>query len=288
MVLSAGGGGERVGHTTALPPMNRRGYLLRIAASRAAVTVVAAVTISSLVLWAAAPRTGASASPASEHVTGGTWRAPRLDWQPCHGAASVQCATLRVPVDWSDRSGPEVTLALTRLPASDPRRRVGTVLFNCGGPGCPSAEVMKGAPGLFTAQLRRRFDIVGFDPRGTGDSAPVRCGLPPSNPDIPVFPDTLGQYRRLVAFNQALARSCRELTGPVLMHIGASDVVRDMEGIRQALHGGKLNWLGLSYGTMLGSLYAERYPTHIRAMVLDGALDRALSEPEMLLSLIHI
>jgi len=219
----------------------------------------------------------ARSSPAA-----GEWQAPRLTWRACKDAPGVQCATLRVPLDWSRPSGPQVSLALTRLPARDPVHKVGTVLFNCGGPGCPGAQVVKQAQGLFTPQLRKRFDIVGFDPRGTGQSTPVRCGLPPQNPRIPVYPRTLAAFRRLVAFNRALARSCHKLTGALLMHIGAVDVVRDMEAIRQALRDGKLNWLGLSYGTMLGSLYAERYPHHIRAMVLDGALDRALSEPQML------
>jgi pimeloyl-ACP methyl ester carboxylesterase len=249
---------------------------------RAALAVLAAVAVSSLVFWAAAPMSGASGASTRASLTAAAWHAPNLNWQACQGAAGVQCARLRVPLDWSRPAGPEVTLALTRLRATDPARRVGTVLFNCGGPGCPSAQEVKRAPDLFTARLHQRFDIVGFDPRGTGESTPVRCGLPALDPSIPRYPDTQAGYARLVAFNRALARSCQKLTGSLLMHISADEVVRDMEGIREALRDGKLNWLGLSYGTMLGALYAERYPTHIRAMVLDGALDRALSEPVML------
>jgi pimeloyl-ACP methyl ester carboxylesterase len=221
--------------------------------------------------------TGSPAGPAQAKA----WRAPKLTWEACEGAPGVQCATLRVPLDWSRSRGAEVSLALTRLPATDPKRRIGTVVFNCGGPGCPAAQVVKLRPGLFTPALRQRFDVVGFDPRGTGDSTPVRCGLAP-DPSVPIFPRTESQYQRLLRFNRALARSCERLTGPYLMHVGAVDVVRDMEAIREALRDGKLNWLGLSYGTMLGSEYAERYPRRIRAMVLDGALDRALSEPGML------
>ncbi len=141
---------------------------------------------------------------------------------------------------------------------------------------------MKGHPGIFTPRLRQRFDIVGFDPRDTGESTPVKCGLPAVDLSIPPFPRRKSDYLRLLKFNRALARSCQRLSGRYLMHVGAVDAVRDMEGIRQALRDGKLNWLGFSYGTMLGGEYAERYPHHIRAMVLDGALDRALSEPVML------
>jgi pimeloyl-ACP methyl ester carboxylesterase len=208
--------------------------------------------------------------------------APRLNWRPCVGAPAAQCATLRVPMDWSRPEGPRIVLALTRLPATDQKRRIGSVLFNCGGPGCPSAQLMKASPNLFTARLRQRFDIVGFDPRATGESTPVRCGLPALDPSSPRFPKDEAGYRRLVAFNRALARSCQKMTGAYLMNVGDPAVVRDMEAIRVALRDGKLNWLGLSYGTLLGAEYAERYPTHIRTLVLDGALDPALSEPGML------
>jgi pimeloyl-ACP methyl ester carboxylesterase len=249
---------------------------------RAAAAVIAVVAVWSVALCAAVPASGGSGASMPARLTARGWHAPNLNWRGCQSAAGVQCATLRVPLDWSRPSGPEVTLALTRLLATDPTRRVGTLLFNCGGPGCPTAQVIKGAPDLFTAPLRQRFDIVGFDPRATGQSTPVRCGLPASGPITRLYPDTQAAYSRMVAFKRALARSCEKLTGAYLMHVGAVDVVRDMEGIREALRDGKLNWLGLSYGTMLGSLYAERYPAQIRAMVLDGALDRGLSEPEML------
>jgi pimeloyl-ACP methyl ester carboxylesterase len=205
-----------------------------------------------------------------------------LRWKTCGGAPGVQCATFRAPVDWSRPQASQVTLALTRLRATDRRRRIGSVLFNCGGPGCPSAQVMKGAPELFTRRLRERFDIVAFDPRATGESTPIRCGLPSSNPTIPLWPTDAADFRRLSNFNRRLARSCRQRTGSYLMHVGSVDVIRDMEAIRAALRDGKLNWLGLSYGTMLGALYAERYPDRIRTMALDGALDRALSDPGML------
>ena len=249
---------------------------------RVALATVAALAVCLVALGdGVLPSAGRGASLRARPVLRG-WHAPRLSWRVCRGARGVQCAKLRVPLDWSRPAGPEVTLALTRLRATDPKQRVGTVVFNCGGPGCASAQVVKAKPDLFTARLRRRFDIVGFDPRGTGESTPVRCGLPAFDFSIPWYPDTRAGYSRLVAFNRALARSCEKRTGRYLMHVGAVDVVRDMEAIREALRDGKLNWLGLSYGTLLGSLYAERYPNEIRAMVLDGAVDRALSEPVML------
>jgi pimeloyl-ACP methyl ester carboxylesterase len=223
----------------------------------------------------------AGAGPSDAAASTG-WRAPRLAWKPCSGFPTMQCSTLSVPLDWSRPGGARISLALTRLRATGPGRRLGTVLFNCGGPGCASAEQMKQAPGIFTHRLRERFDIVGFDPRDTGQSTLVQCEQPRGpDPSIPFhdFPQRKAGYFRLLKFNRALARSCQ---GAYLMHVGAVDAVRDIDGIRQALRDGKLNWLGFSYGTMLGAEYAERYPHHIRAMVLDGALDRSLSEPVML------
>jgi pimeloyl-ACP methyl ester carboxylesterase len=205
-----------------------------------------------------------------------------LAWKRCRDAPTAQCATLRVPVNWAHPRGPRIGLALARIRAADRERRVGSLLFNCGGPGCPSAQLVKLIPQTFTERLRRRFDIVGFDPRGIGESAPLRCGVPISDTSIPTFPTTAAGYRRLVDRNRALARSCRRLTGPLLMHVGAPATVRDMEAIRTALDDGKLNWLGLSYGTLLGAEYAYRYPRRVRTLALDGALDHSQGEPAML------
>lgn len=216
-------------------------------------------------------------------VPGASAAAPaKLRWKACGQAPGIQCGKIRVPVSWSQPHGKKVTLALTRLRATDRKRRIGSVMWNCGGPGCPSAQVVKQAPSLFTPRLRARFDIVAFDPRGTGDSTPVRCDGPFSDPSIPTWPTDAAEFRQLKNFNARLARDCRRKTGAYLMHLGSVDVIRDMEALRASLRDGKLNWLGLSYGTMLGSLYAERYPHRIRAMALDGNLDRALSGPGML------
>src|ERR1700736_4288425 len=136
---------------------------------------------------------GAPGGPARAQAE--AWPVPELTWKACEGAPGAQCSTLRVPLDWSRPQGTEVSLAMTRIPASDQRRRIGTVVFNCGGPGCPSAQVVKHAEALFAPELRQRFDIVGFDPRGTGDSTPVRCGLA-LDPSIPRFPRDETQYRR--------------------------------------------------------------------------------------------
>ena len=237
------------------------------ASQRVWVRVLPLVVIAVLLTTATAD---AAASPA------------KLRWKTCGSAPTVQCSKIRVPTAWSRPNSPKVTLALTRLPATGPKRRLGTVMWNCGGPGCAAAQELKQAPGVFTPRLRERFDILAFDPRGTGKSTPVRCAGPYSDPSVPFWPANVAEFRHLSDFNAKLAKKCRRKTGAYLMHLGSVDVIRDMEAIRVAMRDGKLNWLGLSYGTMLGALYAERYPHRIRTMALDGNLDRALSGPGML------
>lgn len=208
-----------------------------------------------------------------------------LVWKACPNAPEAQCASLQVPVEWAQPRGPKISLALVRLQATDRQRRIGSVLFNCGGPGCPTAQLLKGLPQVITPKLRSRFDIVGFDPRGTGESAPIACA--PSSSAAPpprVFPASKADYARLVAFNRSLASACLRENGSLLVRVGADQVVQDMEAIRVALRDGKLNWLGLSYGTLLGEKYAARYPERVRTMALDGAIVPNESEQQMLLT----
>jgi pimeloyl-ACP methyl ester carboxylesterase len=219
--------------------------------------------------------TGASA--------GASANAKRLAWQPCGSTAQFDCARLRVPVNWRRPHGAQLRLALTRLPATNPKHRVGSLLFNCGGPGCPSAEAVKdAAPNGFTDRLRARFDIIGWDPRGIGKSKPVQCKRRWFFPSAHVYPPTRREFEQLVTRNRALARSCRRMSGPLVNHVGARSTVHDMDAIREALHDGKLNYLGLSYGTLLGAIYAQRYPHRVRTLALDGALEGSLPAPVML------
>lgn len=206
-----------------------------------------------------------------------------LAWHACSGSPKAECSRLRVPVDWSRPRGAGLALALVRLPATDPRHRIGSLLWNCGGPGCPTAQVLRQTQGAgFTDRIRARFDIVAWDPRGIGDSKPLKCGRAWFYPGAHVYPSTQQAFKRLVTRNRALARSCRRSSGPLVANVDAHSTVRDMEAIRRALGDGGLNYLGLSYGTLLGALYAQRYPEHVRALALDGALDPSLSQPVMI------
>ncbi|MFE9913396.1 alpha/beta hydrolase [Streptomyces clavifer] len=206
-----------------------------------------------------------------------------LDWVKCEGAEALpeaQCATMRVPLDWRNRNGPKISLALSRLPATDPDNRIGPLLFNPGGPGGSGLQavayspLLAGAPEFTT--LREHFDIVGFDPRGVGASTPVTCKAPLHNPSLSTFPATPLEFAKLAKFNHAAGMSCRKETGPLIDHVSTKDVVRDMAAIRIALGAPRLSFLGLSYGTEIGSLYAERYPHRVRTMVLDGNVDHGV------------
>ncbi|MDQ0378503.1 alpha/beta hydrolase [Amycolatopsis thermophila] len=195
--------------------------------------------------------------------------APALTWHDCatpDTAKRLQCAELPVP---------GARLRLTRLPALDPAQRIGSLLVNPGGPGGSGADVVGyGGLGLATpefAQLNQRFDIVGFDPRGVGGSSPaIECG-PMHDPAVSRFPADDAGYERLVAHNREVGLTC---SGPRNPDTGT--VAEDVERIRLALGEERISWLGVSYGTEIGALYAARHPEHVRAMVLDGAVDHGL------------
>ncbi|WP_207400521.1 alpha/beta hydrolase [Actinomadura roseirufa] len=231
---------------------------------------------------------GAGAETGSAARTGAAGDDPvaavRIDppaWRPC-GEHGAECGSVRVPLDWSRPRGRRITLAVSRLRAAAPSRRIGAVFFNPGGPGGKAMAIVRDVPGVFPEELRNRFDVIGLDPRGVGASVPaIACEKPTLDPRIGQFPRTAAQYRRLVSYNREVGAGCRRATGPLIDHVDTVSAARDVEAVRVALGGGKLNWLGLSYGTLLGATYAELYPHRVRAAVLDGAVDHSLRPRRM-------
>ena len=217
---------------------------------------------------------------ASSFATSATPEANPTDFPP-----GLQCATLSVPLDYSQPQGEQITIGLNRLPALDPQQRIGSLVFNPGGPGGAATEIIAlealGAP-LFTPAVRAHFDIVGMDPRGVGASTPVRCDPDIWNQGVSWFPSDETSFAQLQEHYRAFGESCLRLTGPLLSHLDTTNVARDLESVRVALGEGKLNFLGLSYGSQLGAAYAELYPENIRVMALDGALDHAQQASSML------
>jgi pimeloyl-ACP methyl ester carboxylesterase len=203
-----------------------------------------------------------------------------LEWETC--SSGFECATINVPLDYYDPSLGMITLPLIRRPATDDTARIGSLLTNPGGPGVSGVDFVRSASTLFSADVRERFDIVGWDPRGVAASDPaVDCV---DNLDIYVTadpsPDSVEEQQAQDAAARALAEGCNERSGRILAHLSSANTARDMDRIRAALGDDKLTYLGYSYGTILGAQYAEQFPDRIRAMVLDGAGDPSITPAE--------
>jgi pimeloyl-ACP methyl ester carboxylesterase len=203
-----------------------------------------------------------------------------VEWRPCHQGVNpnFECATVRVPLDYSDPSGPRISLALARLPASDPENKIGSILLNPGGPGGSGVDFLIGAgPFLFNDEVRARFDLVGFDPRGIRRSSPLLCfrSFEESLSVVPpfFFPVTPEEEALVEQLDKALNSACQRNGGPIIDHMATADVARDLDFLRQALGDDKLTYAGYSYGSFLGVTYANLFPDRVRALVVDGVLD---------------
>src|SRR5215213_1611977 len=197
-----------------------------------------------------------------------------LAWSACSDADGWECGILPVPLDYGDPTGPIIDLSLTRLPATDQAGRIGALVINCGGPGCPTVTILHQLGTLlFPDETRAQFDLVGFDPRGVGESGQIDC-----RPDYEAYyaldpsPDDDAEWESWLAGGRAFAASCAHNAGDLLPFLGTENVVSDMERLRQALGEETISFLGLSYGTSIGARYADRYPDRVRAFALDSAL----------------
>ncbi|MEV8536226.1 alpha/beta hydrolase [Streptomyces sp. NPDC051211] len=236
----------------------------------AAMAGIAAV----VALSAPAPGAGAAA-PQPEPTP-----APQIRWSDdCPERpvpAGLRCGTLTVPIDHAAPAKGTLELALAKIPATGHHRR-GSLLLNFGGPGAPGIATLAGVSREF-ADLAESYDLVAFDPRGVGHSQPVSCGgsLQPdaTGPDEPA---PAGDAASQLAALRAVAERCARNSGPVLPYVGTIHVARDLDLIRQALGEKKLDYLGFSYGTRIGAVYAAQFPQRTGRMVLDGV--DTLSEP---------
>jgi len=216
-----------------------------------------------------------------------------LHWTAC---GSLQCATLAVPVDYANPNGPTLSLALARKPARTPAARIGSLLINPGGPGDSGVDDLPGELRSLTATLQNRFDIVSWDPRGVGRSAPVHCSDPKAAagaasggstetaPPLDPAPTTAAGQKALADAYRGYGQACLQWSGDLLRHVGTDATVEDLERIRVALGDDKLTFIGHSAGTLLGAVYADRYPQHVRAVVLDGPIDPSLTLDQMTLA----
>ena len=205
-----------------------------------------------------------------------------LDWVGC--GEGLECSTATVPVDWAAPAGATLEVALARRPAGDADERRGALLVNPGGPGGSGVDWVRGSP-VVSEDVAEQYDVVGFDPRGVGSSAPVDCL---SDPELDAYlsadgpnPEAPGGLDALRAEASAFAAGCQADAGALLPHVGTVDAARDMDVLRAVLGSEQLDYLGKSYGTLLGAVYAGLFPQRVGRFVLDGALDPASSYDEV-------
>ncbi|MGH9124393.1 MAG: alpha/beta hydrolase [Acidimicrobiales bacterium] len=217
-------------------------------------------------------------SPPLAAVLPVSWHGCTAAEGPAGGAdAADQCASLQVPLDYSQPGATKIGIALARRPATG--TKTGSLLFNPGGPGASGIDDLDYVVGMLPSSILSHFDVVAFDPRGVSRSAPVHCA---SGSQLDQFvhanpaPTTAAGLQALVAVDQTFVNGCVAKSGAELGLVGTANAARDMDEIRSAVGDAKLTYLGFSYGTFLGATYAELFPSHIRAMVLDGAIDPAL------------
>jgi pimeloyl-ACP methyl ester carboxylesterase len=206
----------------------------------------------------------------------------QLHWKSC--GDSFQCSTLTVPMDYSNPAQRSLRIAMIRLPATDQKHRLGSLVINPGGPGGSGIDYARQAKTVISSAVRKRYDIVGFDPRGVGRSDPVHC-LTAKQTDQFIAadptPTTPAQVAEAVSLAKGFAADCQARVGTLLDFVGTRDAAHDLDVMRSALGDAKLNYLGKSYGTYLGATYADEFPTHVGRMVLDGVLDPSLTSEQI-------
>jgi pimeloyl-ACP methyl ester carboxylesterase len=212
-----------------------------------------------------------SSTPSPSPFTAGN-----VTWTSCGGG--FLCGTLQVPLDYAHPGNGTIGIAMNRKPATNQTNRIGSLLINPGGPGASGIDWVAASAPAF-AVLNRQFDLVGFDPRGVGGSAPIRCLDGPHMDTFLGIDGVLDDPEEKAAAIQAdqdFVAGCAQLSGKVLPFVDTISAAKDMDLMRTALGDAKLTYLGFSYGTYLGQMYAHLFPTHIRAIVLDAVVDPSL------------
>jgi pimeloyl-ACP methyl ester carboxylesterase len=199
-----------------------------------------------------------------------------LTWAPCAGAAAemagLECATLVVPVDHAAPDGETLDIAVARAATADDDLRIGSLVFNPGGPGGSGIEFLTNVAAVVPPELTERFDLVSFDPRGVGASTAIDCEVD-FDDDVSLLAsgDDAG-WEALVAEAEARADTCAADSLALEPYVGTNNAARDLDVLRDALGDEQLSYVGFSYGTRLGATYAELFPDRVRALVLDGAV----------------
>lgn len=205
-----------------------------------------------------------------------------IAWEAC---GSNECGTIEVPISYQEPGEGTILLSLEKAKATG--ESIGSLVVNPGGPGAPGTSTVEDAEFYFGDKLRAAYDIIGFDPRGTGESEPVDCVTDDEldeqiagDPD----PDTPEEVEDGTENAEEFWAGCEARSGGVAAHVSTVEAARDMDVLREALGEDKLDYLGFSYGTRLGATYAELYPDKTGRLVLDGAIDPSISSRDGSLS----
>lgn len=264
----------------------------RPAAISRALSALAAVT--ALVLASAACTTGEPpvASTSKSGLPAATaaptpalapYYSQRLDWQAC---GSLECANLRVPLDHAAPDpAKDLSLKIVRVKARDQDKRLGSLLVNPGGPGASGVSYVRGgAQTIGGPEVRRYYDLIGFDPRGVAGSDPIDClgdkALDRFLSTDPT-PDDASEEQALLTQAKAMADGCAANAPELIKHLSTADAARDMDILRAAVGDPQLNYLGKSYGTFLGSTYADLFPQRVGRVVLDGVVPPDLTSAQL-------
>lgn len=238
--------------------------------------LIALIAVATLILSGCAAPSAKPFPTASNDVS-------KLLWETCNG--SFQCATLKVPVDYTDASLGELDIAVLRYRDRNQHDRLGSLVINPGGPGVSGIEYALNAEFILNPEILERYDIVGFDPRGVGQSTAIEC-LTATEQDALLSgdpkPDGDVEFAQAITDTQSFIDECVTKT-PNIAHFSTRNAARDMELLRQNLGDEKLNYIGFSYGTYLGTLYAQEFPKRVGRFVLDGAINPVISNEEQAL-----
>jgi len=217
--------------------------------------------------------TSCSSNPAASYTTIQDFNNQVLKWSSCE--EDFECAKLLVPIDYTDFKTGTFKISVVKYLAQDKRKRIGSLVLNPGGPGGSGVDYALSAPFLFDPEILDSYDIVGFDPRGVGESAPIRClndEQTDENYASDSKPDNAEELALQIQSSKDFADACKEKVKN-LSHYSSAETARDMDILRAALGDKKLNYVGKSYGTYLGTLYAQFFPERVGRMILDGAID---------------
>jgi pimeloyl-ACP methyl ester carboxylesterase len=202
----------------------------------------------------------------------------RIVWKKCREGS---CATVRVPVAYDEPDGGTIAISLFRLKARDGAKRKGTLFVNPGGPGVSGIDFVRDGADYFGKPVRQVWDIVGFDPRGMGASGGFDCFTDRELDQMyaaDLTPDTKAERRALLRAHHSPLESCVRRGGTLALNMGTESVVRDLDILRDAVGDDRLNYLGASYGTLIGSIYAGAFTSRVGLMVLDSAFSQASAE----------